>query len=189
MKTFSLAAFLLLLLVSLPARSTDYAQAPGSSLEFIGKYYDTPFKGKFPGFNTRLSFDPTNLAEATLDVSIPLMGANTGNADYDNQMHSTAFFDTKHFPQARYSARRFRHLDGNRYAADGTLTLRGVSHPVTLTFTWKPGAKAILTGQATVQRSAFGVGSGALVDAGILPSDIPDDIQVRTKVVLKPAAP
>ena len=32
-------------------------------------------------------------------------------------------------------------LGGNRYAADGTLCLHGVSKPVTFTFTWTPGAQ------------------------------------------------
>jgi len=184
LKITSLTA--LLVFVSAPAVCADYLQVPGSRLNFSGSYYDTSFEGHFPGFTTRFSFDPAHLADATLDVSIPLAGATTRNADYDNQMHSTSFFNSKRFPQALYSATKFRRLGGNRYAADGTLTLRGVSKPVTLTFTWSPGAKPVLKGEAIVEREAFGVGSGALVDAGIVPKDIPNAIKVTTRVVFKP---
>ncbi len=183
-KIISLSA--LLLSVSTPAVCADYVQAPGSYLNFTGSYYDTSFKGTFPGFTTRFSFDPAHLADAALDVSILLAGATTRNADYDNQIHSTAFFSSKRFPQALYSSTKFRRLGGNRYAADGTLTLRGVSKPVTLTFTWSPAARPVLTGEAIVKREEFGVGSGALVDAGIIPSDIPNEIKVATRVMFKP---
>ena len=65
----------------------------------------------------------------------PLLGANTGNADRDSTLSSADFFNVGKFAQARYTASKFRSLGGNQYAADGNLSLRGVSKPVTLTFT------------------------------------------------------
>ena len=78
------------------------------------------FTGKFPGFATRFSFDPAQLATAKLEVSIPLATATTGNDDYDDNLRGGDFFASAKFPQARYTATRFRALGGNRYAADGT---------------------------------------------------------------------
>ena len=43
-------------------------------------------------------------------------------------------------------------------AADGMLSLHGISKPVTLEFTWTPGAKPVLSGKATVSRLAFPFG-------------------------------
>ncbi len=170
---------------ALPSFAADYVQAKGSSLGFAGSYQSVAFKGNFPSFSTRLSFDPSRLADAKLDVTIPLGDATTRNAEYDSQMRSTSFFNIKSFPQAHYQATKFRSLGGNRYAADGTLTLRGVNKPVTLTFTWTPGAKPKLVGQAVVKRMEFGVGSGDLVDAGIIPNDIPNEIKVVTTVIFQ----
>ena len=87
-------------------------------------------------------------------------------------MRGAAFFDGATFPQARYTATKFRALGGNRYAADGTLSLRGVSKPVTLAFTWTPGAKPVLPGKATVKRLDFGVGGGEWADTALLPNEI-----------------
>ena len=157
-------------------------QAPGSTLGFAGSYQGEAFNGTFPGFVTRLSFDPAKPATGRLDVSIPLATATTRNPDYDGELRGSAFFDSRKFPQARYTATTFRALGGNRFAADGMLNLRGVSRPVTLTFTWTAGAKPVLSGTATVKRLAFGVGGGEWADTGL----IPDDIKVSTKVVLQP---
>lgn len=166
-----------------PAFAADYAQAPGSSLVFASTYEGEVFTGRFPGFSTRLSFDPAQLAGSKLDVTIPLATATTANTDYDNELRGEAFFDTAKFAQARYTATTFRSLGGNRYAADGTLSLHGVSKPVTLTFTWTPGAKPVLSGKATVKRLDFGVGGGDWADTSLLPNEI----AVSTKVVLQPA--
>ena len=75
-----------LLLVAAPLCATDYVQAPGSSLAFAGSYQGEVFTGRFPGFATRLSFDPAQLATSRLDVVIPLASATTGNEDYDPEM-------------------------------------------------------------------------------------------------------
>ncbi len=175
--------FALLLAVSAPACAIDYTQAPGSVLAFAGTYEGEAFTGRFPGFVTRFSFDPAQLATAKLDVTIPLATASTGNSDYDGEMRGNAFFDVARFPQARYTATKFRALGGNRYAADGTLSLRGVSKPVTLTFTWTPGDKPVLAGKATVKRLEFGVGEGDWADTDLLPNEI----AVSTKVFFVPA--
>lgn len=176
---FAIAA----LLCAMPAWAVDYVQAPGSTLTFAGSFQGETFTGRFPGFTTRLAFDPRRLAASRLDVSIPMATVTTANADYDSEMRGRAFFDTARFAQARYVATRFRALGGNRYAADGTLSLRGIDKPVTLTFTWAPGAQPVLAGRATVKRLDFGVGAGEWADTSL----IADAIAVSTHVVLRPA--
>ncbi len=172
-----------LLALSIPAVAADYVQAPGSTLAFAGKYQGEVFVGRFPGFSTKLSFDPRKLDASRLEVTIPMATATTRNADYDGEMRGAAFFDAAKFPQATYVATKFRALGGNRYAADGTLILRGASKPVTLTFEWTQGANPVLFGRAAVQRLDFGVGGGQWADTGL----IPNAIAVSTRVVLKPA--
>jgi polyisoprenoid-binding protein YceI len=172
-----------LLLFAAPSFAADYAQAPGSALTFAGKYQGEVFTGKFPGFATRLSFDPAQLANAKLDVAIPLATATTGNDDYDDELRGGDFFASAKFAQARYTATKFRALGGSRYAADGTLSLHGVDKPVTLEFSWTPGAKPVLSGKATVSRLAFGVGGGEWADTSL----IPDAIAIATRVVFVPA--
>ena len=179
--TARLALAGLLAAAALPTFAADYVQAPGSTLIFASNYQGETFVGRFGGFNTTVSFDPANLATAKLDVTIQLAGTKTGNDDRDSTLADADFFNVSKFAQARYTASKFRALGGNQYAADGTLSLRGVSKPVTLTFTWTPGAQPVLAGKASVKRLDFGVGGGDWAD----PATIPNDVAISTKVVLK----
>ena len=177
----SAAAAAVVAMMAVPAHATDYVQASGSTLAFASQYDGEVFTGTFPGFSTRLRFDPAKLSDARLDVTIPLAGAKTGNDDRDDTLRSADFFDVGKFGQAKYVATTFRSLGGNRYAADGTLELRGLKKPVTLTFTWTPGTQPILAGKAIVKRLDFGVGGGDWSDT----QTIPDSVAVSTKVVLQ----
>lgn len=180
----AVAAALAGLLAASPAMSADYVQAagsPGSNLAFATKYDGEVFAGTFPGFSTQLSFDPANPAAGSLDVAIPLAGARSGNSDRDSTLQGADFFDVGKFATARYTAKGFRALGNDQFAADGTLELRGVSKPVTLTFTWTPGAQPVLKGKATVKRLDFGVGGGDWADT----KTIPDETAISTVVTFK----
>ncbi len=180
----AVAAALAGLLAASPAMAADYVQAagtPGSNLAFATKYDGEVFAGTFPGFSTQLSFDPANPAAGSLDVAIPLAGARSGNSDRDSTLQGADFFDVGKFATARYTAKGFRALGNDQFAADGTLELRGVSKPVTLTFTWTPGAQPVLKGKATVKRLDFGVGGGDWADT----KTIPDETAISTVVTFK----
>ena len=178
----AVAAALAAMLAAPLAHAADYVQAPGSSLVFAGTYQGESFTGRFPGFATTFRFDPKQLATSKLVVNIPLASAATSNADYDGELRGASFFDATKFPRATYTSKKFRALGGNRYAADGTLSLHGVDKPVTLEFTWTPGAKPVLAGKATVKRLEFGVGGGDWADTTL----IPNAIAISTKVVFAP---
>src|SRR3546814_8499795 len=167
----AVAASLVALMVAAPACAADCVQAAGSTLAFATKYDGEVFTGTFPGFSTWLSFDPADLSGSKLDVTIPLAGTDTGNNDRDDTLRSADFFNVARFAQAHYSATNFRSLGDDRYAADGTLELRGVRKPVTLNFTWTPGAAPGVGGTATVKRLDFGVGGGGWADTDAIPKE------------------
>ncbi|QWF18291.1 YceI family protein [Lysobacter capsici] len=183
MQIKSLALAAALFAAAAPALAADYVQQTGSTLTFATKYQGEVFAGNFPGFTARLSFDPTRLDTSKLDVVIPLAGTNSKNAERDDTLKGADFFSIAKFPQARFTATKFRSLGGNNFAADGSLNLRGATKPVTLNFTWTAGDKPVLTGKATVKRLDFGVGGGDWADTSI----IPNEVAVSTKVVFAPA--
>ena len=178
----AVAAALAAMLAAPLAHAADYVQAPGSSLAFASRYDGEVFTGRFSEFATKLSFDPARPEAGKLDVTIGLASADTGNSDRDTTLKTGDFFDVGKFAQAHYRAEGFRKLDDGRYAADGTLELRGVRKPVTLTFAWTGGAQPVLEGKAVVKRLEFGVGGGDWADT----SAIPDEVNISTRVALKP---
>lgn len=179
---FRIPFALVALLATMPVIATDYVQATGSKLAFATKYQGEVFVGTLPEFSTRLSFDPAKLETASLDVTIPLANASIDNPDGTEALRGRDFFNVAQFPHARFVSDRFRSLGGDRYAADGTLTLRGARRPVTLEFTWTPGVRPVLTGSATVRRLEFGVGGGDWADVEL----IPDEVAVSTRVTFNP---
>ncbi|MFN4097968.1 MAG: YceI family protein, partial [Sphingomonas sp.] len=93
--------------------------------------------------------------------SIDLGSVDTGDGQRDGTLTGSDFFDAGRFAKANYRANRFKALGGNRYRADGTLNLRGVSKSVPLNFTLDiTGNKARARGTATIDRTSFGVGQG-----------------------------
>ncbi len=164
--------------------ATDYVQQPGSSLGFTGSYQGEAFSGSFAKFSSSISFDPAKLAQSKFDVRIILSSANTKNSERDEMLVGSDFFNANAQPEARYLATKFRALGGNRFVADGVLTLRGISKAAPLTFTWTPGAKPQLTGSAKIQRLDFKVGIGDWDDLEL----IPNSVTVNTRLILSPAA-
>ena len=165
------------------AQAASWRVLPGSTLGFTATYQGEAFDGRFARFTPRIDFDPAHLASARFDVAIVLASADTRNSERDDMLHGDGFFNSGKAPTARYVATKFRALGGNRFIADGRLSLNGISRPVALSFTWSGGAKPVLVGTASLNRLDFQVGTGDWTDTGLLPNAV----QVKTRLLL--AAP
>lgn len=176
------ALALLLALAAPAAPAADWQASPDSTLGFTATYMDEAFEGRFARFSPDIRFDPADLAGSRFDVRIELASAGTDNEERDAMLAGPDFFDAGARPEARYLATAFKALGGNRFVAEGELSLNGVSRAVPLRFTWTPGAPAVLEGEATLSRLAFKVGEGDWADTGLLP----DEVTVRTRLVLSP---
>ena len=184
LRTALVSILLLTSLVAFPAHATSYrANSKSSTLTFSSSYQGETFSGRFGRFDATIAFDPANLTTSRFDVTITLASADTQNSERDDTLRGADFFNVAKMPTAHYVATKFRSLGGNRYAADGTLTLRGVNKPVTLNFVWTAGVSIALTGDAGVNRLDFGIGGGEWADT----STIGNAVKVHTSLILNPA--
>ena len=120
------------------------------------------FTGHCDSFDADIAFDPADLDHSSVRVAIDMAGCLTGDAQKDGYLPQQGWFDVGGFPKAIFEAKSFRHLGGDKYEADGMLTLKGVTKPVTLPFALDiAGGKAHAVGETTLQRLAFGVGGGS----------------------------
>lgn len=149
------------------------ADKAASMLSFSGTAEGEGFAGQFKEFTPNITFDPADLPGSKFDVEIALASADSANAERDETLQGSDFFDTAKTPRASYVATAFRDLGNGKFAADGTLTLRGIAKPVVLEFSWtSDGANATLEGKAVVNRLDFNVGGGDWADAATITHEI-----------------
>lgn len=173
---------ILLLALALPcvAAATDYTVQPAAStLGFSGTFQGESFDGRFGQWTAAISYDAANLASSKFDVEVILASVKTGDSDRDGALPGSDFFDTAKFPKAHFVTTGF-HQNGAQVIADGNLTLRGVTKPVSLTVTFKPqGNGATLDVSGTVKRLDFGVGGGEYADTSVIGADVKIDAHLQ----------
>ncbi len=103
-----------------------------------------------------LDFDPDDVAGARVDVRIPIATLDLGDAHWQGKILDPTFFDSKKYPEARFVSSKVSKTGDNAYAIEGTLTLHGVSHPVTLQATFNALKRHPLTLRRTIGFSATG---------------------------------
>jgi polyisoprenoid-binding protein YceI len=167
--------FAILLALALPgiAAATDYTVQPASStLGFSNTFQGESFDGHFGQWTAAISYDAANLASSKFDVEVDLASVKTGDSDRDSALPGSDFFDVAKFPKAHFVTTGFRQV-GGKVIADGTLTLHGISKPVSLDVTFKPQASgATLDVAGTVKRLDFGVGTGDYADTSVIGGDV-----------------
>ena len=142
-----------------PSRWT--VRRAASSLSFNTSWSEGPVDGRFGSWDAAILFDPAALDASSVKVTIDMTSAKTGVADTEGALPDDDWFAAATHPKATFAATTFRHRSGDRYEAIGTLSLRGISRPLTLPFTLTiDGDVATMSGSTTVDRTIFGVGQG-----------------------------
>jgi polyisoprenoid-binding protein YceI len=170
-----------LALVAAPALGADWKSVPaGSKLEFIATFEKAPVPGEFKEFAARLAkFDPAKPAGASLEVVIKTTSADMGVSDVNKEIRGKDWFDFAAHPQAEFRSAEIR-ADGKRFVARGTLALKGAKQPVEVPFTWTPaGDGAVMEGEFTVKRGAFGIGTGEWAATDTIGADVKIRFKVR----------
>lgn len=161
-------SFLLTCVVAVTALSASAWGAPAtwtvdtgkSKLGFHVAVNGQPVDGTL-SFGALIIFDPADLPHSSIKATIDVTEAKSGNATRDGMLPLPAWFDAKQFPHALFTTTSIVSKGGNRYEAVGTLSLKGISKPVTLPFTLTiAGKTAHAVGETTIQRLDYKVGEG-----------------------------
>lgn len=132
-----------------------------STLSFTGSQSGAAFSGVFESFAAQISFDPANLKDAKVVVTIDMNSADAGDGERTDALPGKEWFYTRKFPVAKYSSTAFTHLNGDKYIAEGQLTIKDITHFQTLVFTLKiENGQAVMDGGLTVNRKDFKIGTG-----------------------------
>jgi polyisoprenoid-binding protein YceI len=121
--------------------------------------------GTFPGATGTMTLNPKSLQSTRLDISVPVATLSTTNATLDGELTSADWFDAAKYPAIRFVSQKVVQTGPRTATISGTITLHGVSQPMTLDATFggagvNPMNKAYTAGfkaTGTLKRSAFGV--------------------------------
>ncbi|WP_338240398.1 cytochrome b/b6 domain-containing protein [Aurantiacibacter hainanensis] len=140
----------------------SWAIQPGGSLRFSVDNAGNALNGSFANWRGDIVMDPDAPETARISITVNLASATLGDATQDDMLKSGDFFNTSAFPQATWRSTSVRRVSGNRYEADGTLSLKGASRPQRITFTLNgSGNRRSVQGNASIDRNAFSVGTGS----------------------------
>ena len=157
------------ILAEAPSQPPAAAPAPAAAGWTIDKAasklgYSVTFSGKtvtgtVDSWNAAVTFNPANLADARAEVTVDTASVTIDDVFIRSNLAGSDGFDTAAFPKARVELTTFSKTETG-YLAKGTLTLKSVTAPITLPFTFEqaPDGTATVAGTAELDRATFQLG-------------------------------
>ncbi len=157
--------------VALAEVDSDWTVETGE-LAITVKQLGSDVRGSFADWTAAITFDET--AEGVMgdvDVTIAIPSLTLGSVTA--QAMGADFFNANEHPTASFVADITR--DGDAFVATGSLTIKGTMIPVALLFALSlDGDQAEMSGQLTLDRRDFGIGTGT--DEGSLGFSVVVDV-------------
>lgn len=113
------------------------------------------FVGRFNHFDAQLEFDPANIESAKLSAVIDIASVDANNAELEDTLRGSSWFDVARFPQAIFKTTSVVVIDSSTADFTGDLTFYGVTAPLTLRITFNGGGNNMLTNAYTLGFSAY----------------------------------
>jgi polyisoprenoid-binding protein YceI len=141
---------------ALAAVISDWSVTDGT-IGITVKQLGNDVSGRFDDWVSVISFDETaetiaGSVETTINIASLSLGSVT------SQAMGIDFFDQGQFPTAVFAAELIR--DGDAYVADGALSIKGITVPVSMPFAVSvDGNSATLTGATQLDRRNFTIGA------------------------------
>ena len=151
----------LLLALAVPASAAQWAVVPAqSALGFQATWVGKVVSGRFSRWQAAIDFDPAKPQTARIAATVDLASARTGEETVDGALPGVDWFASGQGQAfARFVGSRVTQTGPGRYVMAGTLTMRGVSAPVTMPFTLTvAGDTAMAAGSVRVDRRAWKIG-------------------------------
>lgn len=157
-----------------------------SSLTFSASQVGSIVSGRFPTWTGDIVLDPAQPAAARIDIRIAMPPVTTNNRDVDSLMKGVNFLDVQKFPEARFVSTSIQSRGGDRYEAQGKLTIRDATRDIVLPFTLaiaddpaQPSRlRATARGRLILKRLDFGVGRNEWAGTGQVANEVTVDLNV-----------
>lgn len=160
-----------------------------SAVNFTISHFFTPVDGSFDDYQATVIFDPNNLEESSIDVTIPVESVNTKNERRDEHLKSEDFFNASEWSNIRFVSSKIESVGNNQFVAQGELTIRDVTHSFELPFEllgvmdhpMRENTKvAGIVANAELMRTDYGVGVGDWAATAV----VGDKVNIRINLEL-----
>jgi polyisoprenoid-binding protein YceI len=152
------------------------ADASKSKIEFSIQGMFGTVHGDFSGLKATIRFDTKNPAAGSIAASVDAKTVSTGIGLRNHHLRSEEqFFNTDKYPTISFRSKKIERT-GNGYAVTGELTIKDVTRPVQIPFTFNPDGKTgVFKGQFKIQRLDFHLGKpgGSIGDEVTISLEVP----------------
>jgi polyisoprenoid-binding protein YceI len=150
-----------------------------SKVHFVIKNFGIKTGGDFTGLKGSISFNPSNLATSSFNVSVDAKTVDTDNGSRDEHLSEDEYFDVQKYPLITMkSTKVVPSTVAGRYYMFANLTIKGVTKPVEFGFSATPkDGGYVFEGGFDINRRNFGVGGSSI--------SMSDKLKVSLKVFAK----
>lgn len=183
---FSKAVLVLAMVAGMNAQAGGYKldQSHGEVGFSVKHLMISNVKGSFKKFSGTFDYDEAKKELKNINVEIETASIDTNEPDRDKHLKSPDFFEVEKFAKMTFKGEKVEFKDGKPVKVTGTLTMHGVSKPVTLEVAmlgnavdpWG-NARIAFSASATVQRKDFGLNWNKKLDAGGVV--VGEDVQIK----------
>src|SRR5260370_9271916 len=153
-------------------------------VEFSAKHLGMmTVRGHFAEVTATGDLDPEHPARSTVEAVINTASIRTHNEQRDNDLRSSNFLEIDKYPTMTFKSTKIEHVGGDRYTVTGDLTIKGITHPVTLNAVKygefndpHMGHRIGYAAQTQINRKDFGMRFGMMLDGKFIVSN---EIQIN----------
>jgi polyisoprenoid-binding protein YceI len=139
----------------------------------------TKVRGAFNEFEGTATIDAANPTRSSARVTIKAASIDTRNAQRDEHLRSNDFLAMAEHPEITFVSTAVRPVDETTFELTGDLTIKGVTKPVTIPFTFEGAAqdpfgntRVGFEGAVAISRKDYGITwNAALETGGVLVGD------------------
>ena len=167
----------LMMFISVPAQAVTWViDQEDSRVIFKYNYGVDQYEGEFKNVEAIFEIDPLSPGSCKFSVTIPIEDLYIDSPEAKDYLLDYELFDVDRWPTATFNAEQCRLTGADSFVADGTLTIRDQTHPLSFPFELDVeidgGLRFRLTSEVTIQRLVYGVGQGYWENTAEVPNDV-----------------
>ena len=150
-----------------------------TQVEFAAKHLGMmTVRGHFAEVKAVADIDPDHPDASSVEVTMQTASIRTHNEARDNDLRSSNFLEVDKFPTITFKSTRIEAAGTDRYTLTGDLTVKGITHPLTLQVIKygefndpMMGHRIAYSASGKINRKDFGLSFDMMLDGRFVVSD------------------